>query len=189
MGLLNLRLNYNASSAAIQSPFSFNNHSCITLSSAGGREATFNSARLSSLLTVNEEGEASQRSFSTAFSCLSSELETLDNDSLYIEEIKVKKGKRSISSVQEMLNNTQRQRHFEKEISTASLKFQSFRVIHYHLLMENLGTLEQTLADSEAIKLKSGIVLQLGKLGALNCSISVCRRLLNLESTRRKTRK
>ncbi|XLT11893.1 hypothetical protein HN51_057583, partial [Arachis hypogaea] len=50
--------------------------------SIGGKEATFNSARLSSLSTVNEEGEASQRSFLTAFSCLSSKLETLDNDSL-----------------------------------------------------------------------------------------------------------
>ncbi|XP_015935010.1 RNA polymerase sigma factor sigC [Arachis duranensis] len=182
MGLLNLRLNYNASSAAIHSPFSFNNHSCITLSSAGGREATFNSARLSSLSTVNEEGEASQRSFPTAFSCLSSELETLDNDSLYIEEIKVKKGKRSISSVQEMLNNTQRQRHFEKEISTACLKFQSFRAIHYRLLMENLGTLEQTFADSEAIKLKSDIVLQLGKLGALELFNVCLSRSLELSS-------
>ncbi|MED6192114.1 hypothetical protein PIB30_007293 [Stylosanthes scabra] len=168
MVLLHLRLNCNASSAAIHSPFSFNNHSPITLSSAGGREATFNSARLSSLSILNEEGEASQRGLPTAFSCLSSELETLGNDSsLYVEDIKLKKGK--------MLNdnNTHRQRVFGEEISTASLKFQSFRAIHYRLLMENLGTLEQTFSDSEALKLKSDILLQLGKLGALEL-FNVC---------------
>ncbi|MED6217954.1 hypothetical protein PIB30_022413 [Stylosanthes scabra] len=87
-----------------------------------------------------------------------------------MEDIKVKKGK------------IYRQRVFGEEISTASLKFQSFRAAHYRLLIENLGTLEQTFADSEALKLESDILLQLGKLGALELFNACLSRSLELSS-------
>jgi len=76
----------------------------------------------------------------------------------------VNKGKRSLSSVQEMFDNTQMP---FGEVSTDSEKFESFTAQHFRLLMKNLDVLEETFADSEALRLEKAIKLQLGKLGAL----------------------
>ncbi|OIV97818.1 hypothetical protein TanjilG_12575 [Lupinus angustifolius] len=132
---------------------------------SGGRESTFNSERIPSLSTVYEEVETSHKCFPRTFTCFSSALGILDNDSLQRQEIKVNKGKRSRSSVLEVIDDTRMP--FGEEISTASMKYQTFRGIHFRLLLENLGTLEETFADSEAQKLRDDIMLQLGKLGAL----------------------
>ncbi|KAE9603795.1 putative RNA polymerase sigma-K type, RNA polymerase sigma-70 like domain-containing protein [Lupinus albus] len=167
MGLLHLRLTYNyTSSSSIHSPHFFIN-SPIKLSSsqAGGREGTFNSERIPSLSTVYEEVETSHKCFQRVFTCFSSASGILDNDSLERQEIKVNKGKRSPSSVHEVIDDTRMP--FGEEISTASMKYQTFRAMHFRLLLENLGTLEETFADSEAQKLRDDIMLQLGKLGAL----------------------
>lgn len=55
---------------------------------AGGREASFNPTRLSSLSTVYEEGETFPKDFRRASSCSSSVLETLNDGCLENEEIK-----------------------------------------------------------------------------------------------------
>lgn len=69
----------------------------------------------------------------------------------------VNKGKRSLSSVHEMIDNSQL----------------PFEESHFGLLMENLGVLEETFADSEALRLEKNIILQLEKLGALEL-FNVC---------------
>ena len=69
----------------------------------------------------------------------------------------VNKGKRSLSSVHEMIDNTQL----------------PFKESHFGLLMENLGVLEETFTDSEAVRLEKNIILQLEKLGALEL-FNVC---------------
>ncbi|GAU21158.1 hypothetical protein TSUD_10750 [Trifolium subterraneum] len=69
----------------------------------------------------------------------------------------VNKGKSSLSSVHEMIDNTQL----------------PFGESHFGLLMENLDVLEETFADSEALRLKKNIILQLEKLGALEL-FNVC---------------
>ncbi|KRH16276.1 hypothetical protein GLYMA_14G145200v4 [Glycine max] len=69
------------------------------------------------------------------------------------------KGKRSLSSVNKMIDNTQM--HFG-EVST-----------HFCLLMDNLFVLEETFADYEALRLEKAIILQLEKLGALKL-FNVC---------------
>lgn len=70
-----------------------------------------------------------------------------------------------MNSVHEMIDN--RQMPFGEEIFASSTNFQSFRASHYRLLMENLGILEKTFSDSEALRLEKDIISQLGKLGAL----------------------
>ncbi|KAL2974937.1 hypothetical protein AAZX31_14G130200 [Glycine max] len=104
------------------------------------------------------------------FAFSSSALETLENDSLGREEIQENKGKRSLSSVNKMIDNTQM--HFG-EVSTVSMKFESFRAQHFCLLMDNLFVLEETFADYEALRLEKAIILQLEKLGALKL-FNVC---------------
>ncbi|KAJ1380346.1 Winged helix-like DNA-binding domain superfamily, partial [Sesbania bispinosa] len=146
---LNTRLRY---SLPVQSPHSFTNSPFwLSSSSAGGRETFFNSTRLSLLSTIYEEGETFQKDLGRAFACSSSALETQENDLLGREETKVNKGKRSLSSVDEMIDNTQLR----------------FGEADFHLLMENLGVLEATFADSETLTLERDITLQLEKLGAL----------------------
>ncbi|KAK7320814.1 hypothetical protein VNO77_30642 [Canavalia gladiata] len=159
---LNPRLRYCAS---LHSPHSFTNSPVwFSSSSAGVREASFNLTRLSLPSTIYEEGEALQKDFGRVFAFSAPALETLENDSLGREETKVNKGKRSLSSVHEMIDNSQVPLG---EDSTVSTKFESFKAPHFHLLMENLGVLEETFADSEALRLQKDIILQLEKLGAL----------------------
>jgi RNA polymerase sigma factor len=69
----------------------------------------------------------------------------------------VNRGKRLVSSVHEMIDNTRL----------------PFGESHFGLLMENLDVLEETFADSEALRLKKNIILQLEKLGALEL-FNVC---------------
>lgn len=69
----------------------------------------------------------------------------------------VNKGKRSLSGVREMVDNTKLP-HGES---------------HFGVLMENLDVLEETFADSEALRLKKNIILQIEKLGALEL-FNVC---------------
>ncbi|KAK7384959.1 hypothetical protein VNO78_30662 [Psophocarpus tetragonolobus] len=169
MGLgfgLNPRVRY---CAPLHSPHSFTNSPLfLSPSSAGVRETCFNSTRLS-LPTVYEE-EALQKDFGRVFAFSSYSLETLENDSLRREETGVNKGKRSLSSVHEMFDNTKMP---FGEVSTVSKKFESFRVQHFRLLMENLGVLEETFVNSEALRLEKDIMLQLEKLGALEL-FNVC---------------
>ncbi|KAK7293872.1 hypothetical protein RJT34_16749 [Clitoria ternatea] len=141
---------------------------CLSSSSAGITETCFNSPRLS---LPYEEREILQKDIGRVFAFSPSALETIENDSLGRPETKVNKGKMSLISVHEMIDNTQTTPF--GEVSIIPSKFQSFRTQHFRLLMENLGVLEETIADSEALKLEKDIVLQLGKLGALEL-FNVC---------------
>ncbi|KAI4337535.1 hypothetical protein L6164_015939 [Bauhinia variegata] len=158
---LNLRC-----SVPVQSAHSFAN-SPIRLSSslARGRETSLNLTRLSLLSTLCEEAETSQKDSRRPYTCSSSPLEILDNDFVEIEETKINKTKRPRSSVHKMIDNSLMASG--NEMSTESTNFQPFRASHFRLLMENLGILEETFADSEAVRLKKEIILQLGKFGAL----------------------
>ncbi|XP_054788741.1 RNA polymerase sigma factor sigC isoform X2 [Prosopis cineraria] len=160
------RLNLSGCSVPAHSPHSFTSSPIrLSSSSAGGREASFNPTRLSWLSTIYEERETFQNDFRRASSCSSSVLETLHDDCLEDGEIKVNKGKKSLNSVHEMIDNTQMP--FGKETFTTSTSFQSFKASHFRLLMENLDVLEETFSDSEVLRLEKDIMMQLGKLGAL----------------------
>ncbi|KAK4274231.1 hypothetical protein QN277_017488 [Acacia crassicarpa] len=159
------RLNLRCCSVPVQSPHSFTSSPIrLSSSSAGGREAPFSPTRLSWLSTVYEEGETFQNDFRRASSS-SSVLETLHDDCLEDGEIKVNKGRKSLNSIHEMIDNTQMP--FGEETFTTTTNFQSFKASHFRLLMENLDILEETFSDSEVLKLEKDIKLQLGKLGAL----------------------
>ncbi|QCD99683.1 RNA polymerase sigma factor [Vigna unguiculata] len=147
----------------LHTPHSFTNSPVsLSPSSAGAKENFFNFTKLSLPSTFYEEGEALQKDFGRVYAF--SALGTLENDSLGREETGVSKGKMSMSSVHGMFDNTQMP---FGEVSTVSKKFESFTPQHFHLLMKNLGVLEETFADSEAQRLEKAIRLQLEKLGAL----------------------
>ncbi|XP_028802154.1 RNA polymerase sigma factor sigC [Neltuma alba] len=160
------RLNLRCCSVPVQSPHSLASSPFrFSSSSAGGREASVSPTRLSWLPTVCEEGETFQNDFRRASSCSSSVLETLHDDCSENGEIKVNKGKKSLNSVYEMIDNPQMP--FGEETFATSTNFQSFKASHFRLLMENLDILEETFSDSEVLRLEKDIILQLGKLGAL----------------------
>ena len=75
-----------------------------------------------------------------------------------------------MSSVHKIFDNSQMP---FGEVSTVSTKFESFRAQHFRMLMENLCVLEETFVDSEALRLEKAIILQLGKVGALEL-FNVC---------------
>ncbi|XP_058724669.1 RNA polymerase sigma factor sigC [Vicia villosa] len=146
----------------IHSPHFFTNASFFLSSSSspvGGRETLFNPVRLSLLSTIYEEGETLHKDFGKTFAFSSSALEAPEKDLLLGGDVtsKVNKGKRSLSGVREMVDNTKLP-HGES---------------HFGMLMENLDVLEETFADSEALRLKKNIILQIEKLGALEL-FNVC---------------
>lgn len=53
----------------------------------------------------------------------------------------------------------------DKYVSKTGLE--ECKASHFSLLMQNLGVLEETFADSDALRLEREILLQLGRLGAL----------------------
>lgn len=149
---LNPKLRY---TLPIHSPHFFTNSSIFlsSSSSVGGREALFNPVRLSLLSTIYEESETLHKDFGKTFAFSSSALEAPEKDFLLGGDVttKVNKGKRALSSVREMIDNTKLP-HGES---------------HFGMLMENLDVLEETFADSEALRLKKNIISQIEKLGAL----------------------
>ncbi|XP_068471738.1 RNA polymerase sigma factor sigC isoform X2 [Phaseolus vulgaris] len=147
----------------LHTPHSFTNSPVsLSPSSAGVKETCFNCTKLSLPTTSYEEGEALQKDFGRVYAF--SALDTLENESLGREETGVNKGKRSLSGVHEMFDDTQMP---FGEVSSVSKKFESFTPQHFRLLMKNLDVLEEAFADSEALRLEKAIRLQLEKLGAL----------------------
>nr|AKC88680.1 sigma factor [Erodium chrysanthum] len=77
--------------------------------------------------------------------------QTLDNDLLQVEDMKIKK--RSYSSL--------------NLVGDGLSGLQASKPAQFNLLMENLSVLEETFADSNVLRLERDILQQLGKLGAL----------------------
>ncbi|CAI8605689.1 unnamed protein product [Vicia faba] len=153
---LNPKLRY---TLPIHSPHFFTNSSIFPSSSFSGRETLLNPVRLSLLSTIYEESESLHKDFGKTFAFSSSALEAPKKDLLQGEDVatKVNKEKRSRSSVREMIDNTKLPQ----------------RESHFGMLMENLDVLEETFADSDALRLKKDIIMQIEKLGALEL-FNVC---------------
>ncbi|KAL5850530.1 hypothetical protein ACOSQ4_008543 [Xanthoceras sorbifolium] len=125
----------------IQSRLSTASSCSISSASGRGREASFNSARLSFLSIISEEGPTYFEDPVKAYTCSFSGPLTLENDHLEVEEVRQKSDS---YTGQEACSTSQ-----------------------FCLLMENLHVLESTFSDSDALRLEREILLQLGRFGAL----------------------
>ncbi|KAL5558613.1 hypothetical protein UlMin_034824 [Ulmus minor] len=109
-----------------------------------GKEASFNSARLSFLLFISEESENFSKDPVKAYSCSSAFPQILEDD------------------LSEMDEGAAGEDNF---VSIEDLK--AWKASPFNLLMQNVGVLEESFEDSDVLKLEREILLQLGRLGAL----------------------
>ncbi|KAM0968496.1 hypothetical protein ACFX2A_017142 [Malus domestica] len=131
----------------------------LSFTSVRGREGSFNSARLSFLSIMSEEGEISGKDTLKVCSFSSASLQILEDGVSEMEQTSFR------SSSSNTTGNNQ--------MPVADGNFRSVNTLescsaaHFSLLLKNLDALEETFANSDVLKLEKEILLQLGRLGAL----------------------
>ncbi|CAN6539987.1 unnamed protein product [Malus baccata var. baccata] len=131
----------------------------LSFTSVRGREGSFNSARLSFLSIISEEGEISGKDTLKVYSFSSASPQILEDGVSEMEQTSFR------SSSSNMTGNNQ--------MPVADGNFRSVNTLescsaaHFSLLLKNLDALEETFANSDVLKLEKEILLQLGRLGAL----------------------
>lgn len=130
-----------------------------------GREAAFNSGKLSFFSTICEEGESISRETLKTYTCLSEAPQTSSGDLLNVEEIEMNSGSKSFTPLHYGIKNTWPSKVEDNFSSCTSLP--SGKASPFGMLMENLDVLEETFTESGMLGLERDIVLQLTKLGAL----------------------
>lgn len=148
----------------MQSPSATNSTSMFSSFSARGMEASVNQARLSFLSVVSEEGDILNKHSFKSFAC-SSAAQNVENDCLQMERLKMNVDKTSHVSINNMMGNDKVS--VEEEISTSHTRLRERMTSRISFLLDNLDTLEKLVADLDALKLERDILLQLGRLGAL----------------------
>nr|AKC88697.1 sigma factor [Pelargonium echinatum] len=134
-------------------------------SSARGKEASFNGARLLFLSFIPDEVENSHshREPLKGYASSSAAPQTLDNDFIELRDMQI--NRRSCSGLHSTIEDNLR--HTEEGISSSRASLWVCRPAHFGLLMENLDVLVETFADSNALRLEREILLQVKRLGAL----------------------
>lgn len=148
----------------MQSHSATNSTSMFSSFSARGMEASVNQARLSFLSVVSEEGDILNKHSFKSFAC-SSAAQNVENDCLQMERLKMNVDKTSHVSINNMTGNDKVS--VEEEISTSHTRLRERMTSRISFLLDNLDTLEKLVADLDALKLERDILLQLGRLGAL----------------------
>lgn len=148
----------------MQSHSATNSTSMFSSFSARGMEASVYQARLSFLSVVSEEGDILNKHSFKSFAC-SSAAQNVENDCLQMERLKMNVDKTSHVSINNMMGNDKVS--VEEEISTSHTRLRERMTSRISFLLDNLDTLEKLVADLDALKLERDILLQLGRLGAL----------------------
>ncbi|CAN6583326.1 unnamed protein product [Malus baccata var. baccata] len=133
----------------------------LSSASVRGREGSFNSARLSFLSIISEEGETSGKDTLKIYSCSSASPQILEDGFSNLEEIRFRRVPKSSSS------NTTGNNQMPDGDFRSSKGLEACSAAHFSLLLKNLDALEETFANSDVLKLENEILLQLGRLGAL----------------------
>ncbi|KDP34138.1 hypothetical protein JCGZ_07709 [Jatropha curcas] len=148
-------------------------------SAVKGREGSINISRLSFLSVISEEGDNLHRDHLKTNAYSSSGMQTLENEHSQVEEAKISVGKRSLSGLNDTIDDAQ---VFIKEDDFVPPSSSKDRTSNFSLLLENLNILEESFADSDVLKLERDILLQLGKLGALKLFNTCLTRTLEVQT-------
>ncbi|KAH0989883.1 hypothetical protein GBA52_001366 [Prunus armeniaca] len=155
---LGFRLNLKCGFPVHSSHWQTTSPSKLSSTSVRGREGSFNSARLSFLSVISEEGEASSKDPLKVYTSPSASPQILEDGVSEMEETAFRRVPKSIS---------------DNQMPVAEGKFISSKGLdactasHFSLLLQNLNVLEETFATSDVLKLEKEILLQLARLGAL----------------------
>uniref|UniRef100_A0A2N9H1L4 RNA polymerase sigma-70 domain-containing protein n=1 Tax=Fagus sylvatica TaxID=28930 RepID=A0A2N9H1L4_FAGSY len=112
-----------------------------------GKEASFNSTRQSFVSVITEESETFYKDPLKADTCSPAAPHFMENNFSEMEDMKVP---------------------VKEDKCTSCTNLQGSKAAHFNLLVENLHVLEETFVDSDVLWLEREILLQLGRLGAIN---------------------
>eukprot|EP00262_Sarcandra_glabra_P021788 TRINITY_DN9348_c0_g1_i2.p1 TRINITY_DN9348_c0_g1~~TRINITY_DN9348_c0_g1_i2.p1 ORF type:complete len:474 (+),score=68.56 TRINITY_DN9348_c0_g1_i2:129-1550(+) len=133
-------------------------------SSLRGREAFFESARVSTLSIIPEESEILYRDPLKAYACSFGALQSIVNSSAEMEAMMLVDEK-SYPNSHSKLNDINMP---ILEDTTACLgKLPANNGSHFSFLIENIEKLEQIFFDTDLVRLERDILIQIGRLGAL----------------------
>lgn len=147
---------------SLRSPFTTNPSPPCCSTSFRGKELDFGSARLSLLTIGFDESEMLHKDTLRPNASSPSAPQILEND---YSNLEMTISKSSCKSLHNMINDTQV--IFDRDTSVYVRSVQACNASHFHLLMENINVLEDKVSDSELMKLERDILVQLGRLGAL----------------------
>ncbi|XP_077211459.1 RNApolymerase sigma-subunit C [Tasmannia lanceolata] len=131
-------------------------------SSLRGREVSLELARVSTLSVILEENETRYRDSLKPYSCLFGALQSKENCDVIGEEMKMNVSKKgSHSGPRSTINKINMP---ILEVKSAYLRKETS---HFSFLMENLEKIEEIIDNSDLIRLERDILVQIGRLGAL----------------------
>ncbi|KAF5461654.1 hypothetical protein F2P56_017733 [Juglans regia] len=103
-----------------------------------------------------------------------------ENNFSELEDMKENIRKRTFSNLHDIIEDAKVPVKENKFTSSTSL--QACKATHFNSLMENLHILEETFVDSDVIRLEKDILLQLGRLGAINLFYTCLSRSLEISN-------
>ncbi|KNA19660.1 hypothetical protein SOVF_059470 [Spinacia oleracea] len=156
---------------SLRSPFTTNSSPpCST--SFRGKELDFGSARLSLLTIGFDESETLRKDTLRPHAGSSSVPLTVENDYSNLETTISKRSCKDLISDTEVLS--------DRDVSVYVRSVQSCSASHFHTLMANINLLENKVSDSELLKLEKDILVQLGRLGALQLFHACLSRIIDM---------
>ncbi|KAK9683837.1 hypothetical protein RND81_10G167900 [Saponaria officinalis] len=138
------------------------NYSPTCSTSSRGKELDFGIAKMPLLTISFDEGEVRLKDSPRPYACLSSSPRTVENDYTNLELII---NTRSNIGTHNMVGENQVPSDVETSSRVRSDRPSSSS--NFHVLMENINMLENKITDLDIVKLESDILVQLGRLGAL----------------------
>lgn len=147
----------------LQTPFSGNSSPfCSSSFSLRGKEAHLDSSKLSFMNVIPEDSEMTRKDSLIAYSCLSSVSHTTETD---YSNLETTTRKRSSKDMHNLMNDVLTTIDRDESLSFASVL--AYNKSHYQMLMENVHILEDRIANANSVELERNILIQLGRIGAL----------------------
>ncbi|OVA08500.1 RNA polymerase sigma-70 [Macleaya cordata] len=150
----------------VQSSFPTNSSTKLYSSSVRGKEVSYESARVSILSVIPDESEPFIKDPFKAYACSSGALEIMESSSVEMEEMKMVINKGSYRTLYNPIDGITIPMQDERSTSASSLR--ENKTSYFSLLMDSLEKVEEIFVDADLVRLERDILIQLGKLGALN---------------------
>ncbi|KAG7965999.1 hypothetical protein I3843_08G027800 [Carya illinoinensis] len=152
----------------------------LSASYVRGKEASFNSTRQSLVLVISDESDRFYKDPQQSSTSSPAVPQFKENNFSELEDMKENIRKRTFSSLHDIIDDAKVPVKENKFTSSTSL--QACKATHFNSLMENLHILEETFVDSDVIRLEKDILLQLGRLGAINLFYTCLSRSLEISN-------
>ncbi|KAL8139275.1 hypothetical protein V2J09_005296 [Rumex salicifolius] len=128
-----------------------------------GKEAHLESSKLSFINVIPEDIEKTRKDSLLAYTCLSSVAQTTtETDYTNLEMIARKRSSKDLHTLMSDVLTT-----IDRNESISFTSVLAYNKSHYEVLMDNVHILEDRIANANSVELEKNILVQLGRIGAL----------------------